>query len=170
EMDGVTLAHALRRCRDARALPLVLCSAMGWRETRPEADMAVFAAFLTKPLKPAQMVNVLMHICADQPVQMPPTVAALQVDPPQIDRELGTRLPLRILLAEDNTVNQKLALRLLQQMSYRADVAANGLEVLAALERQPYDIVLLDVHMPEMDGLEASRRICQRWPRQERPR
>ena len=68
---------------------------------------------------------------------------------------MAARHPLRILLAEDNVVNQKLALRLLQQMGYRADVAGNGIEAIECVERQTYDVVLMDVQMPEMDGLEA---------------
>jgi CheY-like chemotaxis protein len=165
EMDGVMLANTIRRYRDPRTLPLVLCGALGRRETGPETATAGFAAFLTKPLKPSQMFDVLMNICADQPVRMTQTGATPQVDP-----EMGELLPLRLLLAEDNTVNQKLALRLLQQMGYRADLASNGIEAIESVQRQPYDVVLMDVQMPEMDGLEAARQITTRWAAAERPR
>ncbi len=90
--------------------------------------------------------------------------------PPPEMPPLAERLPLRILLAEDNRVNQRLALLMLEGLGYRADVAGNGLEVLQALRRQPYDLVLMDVLMPEMDGLTATRLICEQWAPGSRPR
>ena len=89
---------------------------------------------------------------------------------PGMDPGMAERHPLRILLAEDNLVNQKLAVRLLAQMGYRADLAGNGVEAIEAIARQPYDLVLMDVQMPEMDGLAAARGIVRRWPEGCRPR
>ena len=87
----------------------------------------------------------------------------------RLDASLGQRLPLKILVAEDNLVNQQLVQQWLHKLGYRADFVGNGYEVLEALHRQPYDLVLMDVQMPEMDGLTATQRICEQWPTEKRP-
>ena len=163
EMDGLAVAAEIRKHRDAQELPLVMLTSLG--RCVEAAQGMEFAAYLTKPIKPSQLYDVLVGIFAERPIHVGETAPQ-----PQIDHEMGRRHPLRILLAEDNVVNQKVALRMLERMGYRADVAANGLEVLEALERQRYDVVLMDVQMPEIDGMEATRRIHERWPAGQRPR
>jgi PAS domain S-box-containing protein len=158
EMDGVTLARAIRGHPAGATLPLILFTSLGRREARAEEEG--FAAYLHKPIKPSQLFDALVSVLADQPVHVPERgVARSELDP-----DMARRHSLRILLAEDNVVNQKVALRLLGQLGYRVDLAANGLEAIAAVERQTYDVVLMDVQMPELDGFEASREINRRWP------
>jgi CheY-like chemotaxis protein len=164
EMNGIELAGNLRAEGGGEKLPLVLLSSLGGNAG--ELQTTLFAACLMKPIRPSALFEVLMGIFAAPALQPAPVAPAK----PALDPEMARRYPLRILLAEDNAVNQKLALRLLSQMGYRADVAANGLEVIQAVERQTYDVVLMDVQMPEMDGLEATREICARWPGGKRPR
>jgi CheY-like chemotaxis protein/HPt (histidine-containing phosphotransfer) domain-containing protein len=129
------------------------------------ADELRLSAFLYKPIKQSNLYHVLLKIFG---TQVPVSLDAL-ANPSKIDSTLGQKHPLRILLAEDNVVNQKVAINLLARLGYRADVAANGLEVLEALYRQDYDVILMDMQMPEMDGLEATTQIYQQWDRAKIP-
>jgi len=134
-----------------RALPIVLLTSMGHHET---SDL--FTAILTKPLKLAQLYAMLLGLFTKKQ-----TAESFQVD--DHGRTESVRSP-RILLAEDNASSQKVILAMLKRLGYRADAVANGIEALQALDRQHYDIVLMDVRMPEMGGLDATRIIRQRWP------
>jgi signal transduction histidine kinase/DNA-binding response OmpR family regulator/PAS domain-containing protein len=159
QMDGLTLAAEIRRLDSCQQLPLVMLTSIGKPETRDEIVKANFAAFLNKPIKQSHLYDVLIGVMVGQPIKVRPICSISS----QIDANLAERLPLKILLAEDNVVNQQVGLHLLQRMGYRADVAGNGLEVLEALRRQSYDLVLMDVQMPEMDGLTTTHLICQEW-------
>ncbi len=150
-MDGSMLAREIRTLRDAEQLPLIMLSSLGHREH--SGDPSLFAAYLAKPAKPSQLFETLSEVLQARELD------SAQVFQPGDVAEPAIRRAERVLVAEDNAVNQKVALFILAKLGYRADVAADGREALAALGRQAYDIVLMDVHMPEMDGLEATRRI-----------
>jgi GAF domain-containing protein/CheY-like chemotaxis protein/HPt (histidine-containing phosphotransfer) domain-containing protein len=162
-MDGLDLAALIHEREPA--LPIVLASSVSQHEVGadPRWRAAGIGAVVTKPIKASPLhaaVSTVLGTAIEVGAEGTASV---------LDEDLATRHPLRILLAEDNVVNQKLATRLLERLGYRADVVANGLEALEALERQTYDLLLSDVQMPEMDGLEATRRILEGWPEGQRP-
>ncbi|MFK8183358.1 MAG: DUF3365 domain-containing protein [Phormidesmis sp.] len=122
---------------------------------------------LKKPVIQSSLYNALMQTLVADKIM--PLRANTFIDLPNAQQALAVQYPLKILAAEDNLVNQQLVYQWLDKLGYRADFVGNGLEVLDALHRQPYDLVLMDVQMPEMDGLEATQEVCKRWPTETRP-
>ena len=148
EIDGISLARTIRKYQ--KALPLLTLAFVG---QRIEADLS--DATLWKPIKLSELHNALLSVFTAR--------AEPLKEPLPISEETGPG-SMRVLLAEDNVSNQKVTMTMLKRLGYNADVAANGKEALRALENQSYDLVLMDVRMPEMNGLEATRIIRQRWP------
>jgi CheY-like chemotaxis protein/HPt (histidine-containing phosphotransfer) domain-containing protein len=158
------LAEDIRRLPSGKSLSIILLSSVRLRSDDERPANAGISIFVHKPVRPAQLLEA---ICRGLNIQLQREKKAPSA--PVLDPGLALRIPLRILLADDNPINQKVGLSVLQKLGYRAEVANNGREVLHALERKAYDIVFLDVQMPEMDGLDAAREISQRWPKERRP-
>ena len=165
DKDGLALAEGIRQQQSGRHVPLIALSSPrpGGKQVTPLPTSV--SVFVHKPIRPAQLLEALCRAMSLQIQREKKSPAT-----PTLDPGLARRLPLRLLLADDNPINQKVGLSVVQKLGYRADLASNGLEVLKALEQKAYDILFLDVQMPEMDGLEAARQICQRWPAEKRPR
>jgi CheY-like chemotaxis protein len=157
EMSGAEVALQFRTDLAEGAPKLLLLSSVGNRERLTDG---LFESVLTKPVKQSQLYDVL--VSALEPDQ-DHSESVAEVDSGAPGATLGEIMPLRVLVAEDIQVNQKLALRFLEGIGYRADVAANGIEAIEAVARQRYDVVFMDVQMPEMDGLAATREIHRRW-------
>ena len=155
QMDVIALAKQIKNYN--RSIPLIMLTSMG-QNISHGLSSSIFDAHLFKPIKPSQLHKILTSIFVVRE-----SLKSARSTWEDEEAKVETK-PLKILLAEDNVSSQKVALQMLKRLGYRADVAANGIEVLQAIERQPYDLVLMDVRMPEMNGLEATSIIRQRWP------
>ena len=163
-MDGLTLSEEIRKLNIKHNMPLILLSSFGYREKK--VGFSEFTATLTKPVKLSHLQDTLVTVLngnnkeAKKPTQLPAKFGV----------EIGAQYPLRILLAEDNIVNQKVALRYLEKIGYKASVAFNGIEVLEAMQLQTFDVILMDVQMPEMDGERCTNEIRNLGPAVRQPR
>ncbi|MCC9075025.1 response regulator [Litorilinea aerophila] len=167
-INSLELSERLQQETSPQGITIIRYSAVGQAGNQGENAPDGHETVLTKPIKAAPLFQALCAVRESQPAKRPATSSA--TSPAQsLPATLANQHPLNILLAEDNLVNQKVALQLLRRMGYRADVAANGAEVLAALSRKSYDVILMDVHMPEVDGLEATRQIRTRLPGERQP-
>jgi signal transduction histidine kinase/two-component SAPR family response regulator/HPt (histidine-containing phosphotransfer) domain-containing protein len=151
-MDGIALAAEIHKLPGAAMLPLILLMPLGVRTDAPANAHIAFANSIAKPVKPAQF-SAALERALFSPKKTAPSA------PSQNSQLLAERLPLRILLVDDNAINQKVAARILHQIGYHPDLADNGRGAIAAIDQRPYDLVFMDLMMPEMDGLEAAQTI-----------
>lgn len=171
-MDGLALTREIRKLGSLQRIPVVLLAPVGTRIIATEMVEVGIHHQVTKPVKPA-----ILHAAVARALGMEPRTNSSTSTPPKVnaaplkpDGTLGSRYPLTILLTDDNAINQKVGSKMLNQLGYQPDIAADGAQALAAVQRQAYDVVFMDVQMPGMDGFESTRRIREFERQAGRPR
>ncbi|MEQ8973328.1 MAG: response regulator [Coleofasciculus sp. C1-SOL-03] len=165
DLDGVALAERIQTLPEGRNIPLLILSSGGKPSRHEYQGRVEFAAFIYKPIKQAQLHQVLLQISGKQSTLIKPTVS-----PPPFNTAWGKTLPLKILVVDDVEVNHQVACEMLQRLGYSADIANSGQEALMAVNRCDYDVILMDMQMPGMDGLETTQRIRQQFSAEIRER
>ncbi len=165
EMDGLMLAKELSERPKAANTPLIMLTSLG-QICKEEQRIARLKKSLTKPVKPSALLKVILEVLVSKPQKV---VKRKPKKPENEKALLGQRIPLKILLAEDNIVNQKVAKKMLEKLGYRPDIAADGAEALSAVSDINYDVVFMDVQMPVMDGIEATEQIRQKIDPERQP-
>lgn len=156
-MDGLMATRKIREHKPIDELPVLLLSS-AYPDMDDDEKSRLFSAYFMKPTKHSLLQKVLVRILTSRNEESGETT------PREAKVKLAEKYPLKILLAEDNAVNQKLAILTLEKMGYLTDSVANGLEVLESVGRQHYDVIFMDVQMPEMDGVEATHKIHAKYP------
>ncbi|MEO8206383.1 MAG: response regulator [Chthoniobacterales bacterium] len=160
DMDGYELAEKLRQHHTTRKLSILVLTSKG--DHRQDLEKLGIKAHLTKPVKVAALFEVVGSLLLGRRILR-------RSDEMKTEKLLFSECPLKILIAEDNPINQRVVTLLLERLGYRSEAVGNGLEVLAAVQRTSFDVILMDVQMPEMDGLHAARELCHLYSREKRP-
>jgi len=170
EIDGISLAKEIRKYRSKEILPIIILSSSGSQNFDKETVNILLNAIITKPIKQSQLHKILIQTISPGSVSLTENQQQIEISDESKKKEtLKDQIPLKLLIAEDNIINQKLTVKILSQLGYQTEVVSNGLEVIDSLKRLHYDIILMDVQMPEMDGIEAAKYIVKNWKTEERP-
>jgi PAS domain S-box-containing protein len=164
DIDGIELTRRIREMEQKNEFPIIILTSIGRHEDENIVKELNISKYLYKPIKQSQLYEGIVSAISGQVVIVKKSDSYASVD-----ATLGHKFPLKILLAEDNTINQKVTTRILERIGYKVNIVANGIEVLQELKNIDYDLILMDVHMPEMDGLQASAIINQEFDKQNRP-